>query len=86
MPQKLSDLPHFLTALEQRKIESFQDLIRGFPCIDAETFKDRMYSLRTDDELLMIHEMIVTNKFVPLSTNFDCCWSIRDWQDYMHCV
>ncbi|CAB4422205.1 unnamed protein product [Rhizophagus irregularis] len=37
--------------------------------VDAETFKDRMYSLRTDDELLMIHEMIVTNKFVPLSTN-----------------
>lgn len=36
--------------------------------VDTETFKDRMYSLRTDDELLMIHEMIVTNKFVPLST------------------
>jgi hypothetical protein len=35
---------------------------------DAETFKDRSYSLRTDDELLMIHEMLVTNKFVPLST------------------
>ncbi|GES72918.1 hypothetical protein RCL_jg15567.t2 [Rhizophagus clarus] len=33
------------------------------------TFKDRSYSSRTDDELLMIHEMLVTNKFVPLSTN-----------------
>lgn len=27
MPQKLSDLPHFLTALEQRKIESFRVII-----------------------------------------------------------
>ena len=39
------------------------------PIGDGEgTFEDRLYSLRTDDELLMIHKMLVTNKFVPLST------------------
>ncbi|RIA97760.1 P-loop containing nucleoside triphosphate hydrolase protein [Glomus cerebriforme] len=32
VPQKLSDLPHFLLALEQRKIDSFSDLIGFLPC------------------------------------------------------
>jgi hypothetical protein len=30
--------------------------------------EDRVYNSRTEDELLMIHRMLVTNKFVPLST------------------
>ncbi|UZO21754.1 uncharacterized protein OCT59_014139 [Rhizophagus irregularis] len=32
MPQKTSDLPHFLRAIEQRKIDSFKDLMGFFPC------------------------------------------------------
>ncbi|CAB4488006.1 unnamed protein product [Rhizophagus irregularis] len=36
MPQKLSDLPHFSRALEQRKIDSFENLMELFPCISCQ--------------------------------------------------
>ncbi|GBB97473.1 hypothetical protein RclHR1_00030030 [Rhizophagus clarus] len=36
---------------------------------DEEDTEERLCSSRTEDELLMIHEMLVTNKFFPLSTN-----------------
>lgn len=47
MPQKLSDLPHFLTALEQRKIESFQVIIVLFVLIKLAFFITQiLYKLR----------------------------------------
>ncbi|GBB94135.1 hypothetical protein RclHR1_00230013 [Rhizophagus clarus] len=36
---------------------------------DTGSSEDRVYSSRTEEELLMVHKMLVTNKFVPLSTN-----------------
>ncbi|RIA97743.1 P-loop containing nucleoside triphosphate hydrolase protein [Glomus cerebriforme] len=35
LPQKLSDLPHFLLTLEQRKIDSFSDLMGFLPCTNC---------------------------------------------------
>ncbi|RIA86765.1 hypothetical protein C1645_318131 [Glomus cerebriforme] len=37
--------------------------------VETKSTEHRLYSSKTDDELLGIHKMIVTNKFIPLSSN-----------------